>query len=105
MKTNSGITLVDVRHEALEAIRLLKEGKMEIKTASEIRNFLNTIIATAKTQVDFLNAIPKTAKDQLTTTEVKAIAGTLTDRDAEMDATMHEINERRSKPLELGSKG
>lgn len=102
MHKNTGITLVDVRSEALEAIRMVKEGKMEVKTASEIRNLLNTIIDTAKVQVDFLNAVPKPVKDMLTVNGVKAIAGTLVDRDAELDSTMHEIRDRRSKPLELG---
>ena len=37
---NSGITLVDVRNEAMEAIQKLKNKELDIKTASEIRNRL-----------------------------------------------------------------
>lgn len=91
---NTGITLVDVRAEAMDTIRLLKAGQIDVKTASTIKGCLDTVIDTAKTQVEFLKAIPKSVREQMTQTDVKAIAGTLKDRDAEMDATLHEIEER-----------
>ena len=98
---NTGITLVDVREEAMDTIRLLKSGAIDVKTASTIKDCLNTVIDTAKTQVEFLKAIPKSVKDNMTHLEVKAIAGTLKDRDAEHEAVFAEIEERNKKPYSL----
>ena len=91
--SNSGITLVDVRSEALDAIRRLKQGELDIKQAQSIKGLLDTIVDTAKTQVEFLKALPNNVKEQLQTVEVKAIAGTLVDRDAELDMSLAEIKE------------
>lgn len=98
--SNTGITLVDVRSEAMDAIQQLKAGKIDVKTAGAIKDLLNTVVDTAKTQVEYMKVIPKGVKEQMTVTEVKAIAGTLVDRDAEMDATMAEIRESQSRPYE-----
>lgn len=95
--SNTGITLVDVREEAMDAIRKLKEGKMDVKTAGTIKDLLNTVIDTAKTQVAYIQSLPTTIKEQMSVSEVKAIAGTLVDRDAEMDVTMIEIEESRKR--------
>lgn len=100
---NSGITLVDVRREAMDAIQKLKSGDLDVKTASEIRNLLGTVIDTAKTQVEFLKAIPNSVKEQLDVASVKAIAGTLKDRDAEIEETIHSI-ESSKKPVDLSQK-
>lgn len=94
---NTGITLVDVRSEAMNAIKLLKEGKLDVKQAGTIKGLLDTVIDTAKTQVEYMKVIPKTVREQMTITEVKAIAGTLVDRDAELDTTMAEIEESRKQ--------
>ena len=91
--SNSGITLVDVRSEALDAIRRLKLGELDIKQAQSIKGLLDTIVDTAKTQVEFLKALPNNVKEQMQTVEVKAIAGTLVDRDAELDLSLEEIKE------------
>jgi hypothetical protein len=99
---NTGVTLVEVRAEAMDTIRMLKQGKIDVKTAQTIKGCLDTVIDTAKTQVEFLKAVPKAVKDQLTAVEVKAIAGTLKDRDAELDATFHEIEERNKIPYGFG---
>ena len=92
--SNTGITLTDVRAEAMSAIQQLKAGSMDVKTAGEIRNLLSAVIDTAKVQVEFIRTLPEEVKKQMTVVEVKAIAGTLKDRDAEMDATMYEIEEK-----------
>lgn len=94
---NTGITLVDVRSEAMNLIQLLKEGKIDVKTAGAAKDLLNTVVDTAKTQVEFIKAIPNSVKEQMSTTEVKAIAGTLIDRDAEMDATLAEVAESQKR--------
>ena len=100
---NSGITLTDVRAEAFDAIKKLKDGNMDVKTAQEIRGLLNTVIDTARTQVSFINALPDNVRSQLSADEVKAIAGTLTDRDAEMDITMRQIEKSQKRPYEIGN--
>lgn len=92
---NTGITLTEVRSEAMDAIRKLKNNELDVKTASEIRNLLSVIIDTAKTQVEFLKAMPNSLKEQLDETAIKAIAGTLRDRDAELDETLSDIEEKR----------
>jgi len=97
---NTGITLTDVRSEAMNAIAQLKDGKMDVKTASEIRSLLGTIIDTAKVQVEFLKSIPNSVKEKLDTNSIKAIAGTLRDRDAELDETLNEI-EQKEKCVDL----
>lgn len=98
--SNTGITLVDVRSEAMDAIQQLKSGKIDVKTAGAIKDLLNTVIDTAKTQVEYMKVLPKSVKEQMTVVEVKAIVGTLVDRDAEMDAIMAEVRESQSRPYE-----
>jgi putative heme iron utilization protein len=93
---NTGITLIEVRSEAMDAIRRLKSGEIDVKTATSVKGLLDTIVDTAKTQVEFLKSLPTGVKEQFNITEVKAIAGTLRDRDCELDLTMEEI-ERRNK--------
>lgn len=97
---NSGFTLTDVRTEAFLAIQQLKNGTLDVKTAGEIRNLLTVVIDTAKTQVEFLKAIPNLVKEQMNETSIKAIAGTLRDRDAELDETLTEIEANRKKAYE-----
>ena len=99
--SNTGITLVDVRIEAMDTIQRLKSGSIDVKTASEIRNLCNTVIDVAKTQVEFIKAIPNSIKEQMSATEVKAIAGTLNDRDAELDASMAQIKGSMGKTYEI----
>lgn len=94
---NTGLTLVDVRQAAMDAVKDIKAGKMDIKQAQMIKGLLDTVVDTAKTQVAFLQAIPNKVKESLTTDEVKAMAGTLQDRDADMDITMKQIEDSRSK--------
>ena len=101
--SNTGVTLVEVREEAMNTIRMLKEGKIDVKTAQTIKDCLNTVIDTAKTQVEFLKAIPKNVKDQMSVIEVKAIAGTLNDRDAELDVSLEEIRERSKIPYNINN--
>jgi len=98
---NSGITLIDVRAEAMEAISKLKNGTMDVKVAGEIRNLLNSVIDTAKVQVEYLKAIPISVKEKMTVNEVKAIAGTLIDRDAELDVSLTDIRESMNKPYQI----
>ena len=95
--SNTGITLTDVRSEAMDAIRKLKEGNMDIKTAAEIRNLCGVVIDVAKTQVEFLKALPNSVKEKINVDEVKAIAGTLRDRDAELDNTLHSIEQNKNR--------
>ena len=97
---NTGMTLIDVRNEAMEAIALLKSNKLDVKTASEIRNLLGVVIDTAKTQVEFLKAIPNSVKEKMNVDEVKAIAGTLRNSEADLDMSLKEIEERRKKPYQ-----
>lgn len=93
---NTGITLVDVRSEAMDAIRKLKQGTMDIKTAKEIKDLLNVIVDVAKTQVEFIKAVPENIKNSMNEDSVKAIAGTLRDRDAELDETLDKIEKEKN---------
>ena len=93
MNKNTGITLVDVRQEAMETIKLLREGKIDVKQASTIKDLCNTIIDVAKVQVEFIKAIPPQVKAEINKTEVKAMAGTLVDRDAELDIFLKQIED------------
>jgi len=95
---NYGLTGVDIRREAMEAIQLLKQGKIDVKTAQAIKGLLDTNVDVAKTQVEYIKSLPTHIKDSMTLPEAKAIAGTLIDRDAEIETTMHEIEERRKLP-------
>lgn len=94
---NTGITLVDVRSEAMETIKALREGSIDVKQAQAIKDLLNTVIDTAKTQVEFLKSIPNSVKEQMKSEEIKAIAGTLKDRNAELEITLHEIEKNKNK--------
>ncbi len=93
---NSGITLVDVRNQAFDTIKMLKEGKLDVKTAKEIKGLLDVVVDTAKTQVDFINALPQNLKEGMSEDSVKAIAGTLQDRDAELDKSLADIHKSRN---------
>ena len=98
---NTGITLIDVRNEAMKAIQELKNNKIDVKTASEIRNLLGIVIDTAKVQVEFLKSIPNSVKEKMSEESIKAIAGTLRDRDSELDQSLHEI-EKKKGTVRLG---
>ena len=98
--TNSGITLVDVRFEALDTIKKLKTKEIDVQTANSVKGLLDTIVSVAKTQVEFLKVLPPVVKNSFTTEEVKAIAGTLVDRDAELDKSLHEVSVSQSKSYE-----
>ncbi len=100
---NSGITLIDVRAEALETIKMLKNKEIDVKTASEIRNCLGLIIDVAKTQVEFVKALPNSIKEKMDSDTVKAIAGTLRDRDAELDESVTRIERSRNNYTNSGS--
>ncbi len=93
---NTGITLIDVREAAHCAIRSLREGSMNVKTSSEIRKLLNVIIDTGNCQVDFLKALPDHIRAKIDLDSVKAIAGTLRDRDADLDETLEGIEKKRN---------
>lgn len=95
--SNTGITLVDVRAEAMDAIKQLKGRTMNLPTANSIKGLLDTIVSVAKTQVEFLKVLPPEVRNKLRTEEVKAIAGTLQDRDADLDLSLHEIKENQEK--------
>ena len=94
---NSGITLVDVRMEALDAIRKLKSGEIDVKTAGAVKGLLDTVVDVAKTQVEFIKAIPDPIKEQMGANDIKAIAGTLQDRDADLDLSLKQIEEGNKK--------
>ena len=94
---NTGITLVDVRSEAMDVIQKLKDKQIDVKTAKEIKGLLDVVINTAKTQVDFLNAIPLGVKQRMTEDDIKAIAGTLRDRDAELDESLENIDKSNNQ--------
>ena len=101
MSNNTGITLVDVRQAAMDTIKKLKNGEIDVKTAGEIRNLCNTVIDVAKVQVEYDKAVPSHIKEQMSISDVKAIAGTLIDRDAELDITLIEIEDKQKKTVEL----
>lgn len=96
-QVSTGITLTDVRSEAMEAISLLKNKEIDLKTAREIKGLLDTVVDTAKAQVEFIKSIPDDMKRELKTEGVKAIAGTLKDRDAELDLSLHQIGESQNR--------
>jgi hypothetical protein len=94
---NSGITLVDVRIEAMDTIQKLKDKKIDVSTANSVKGLLDTIVSVAKTQVEFMKSLPNDVKNALKENDVKAIAGTLVDRDAELDKSLHEVSVSQSK--------
>jgi len=96
---NTGITLTDVRQEAMDIIHKLKEKQIDVKTAIEIRNLLNVVIDTGKTKVEFLKAIPNSIKEKMNEETIKAMEGTLRDRDAELDQTLTEIDKNKNNYL------
>lgn len=100
---NSGLTLVDVRSVLMDTINQLKNGNVDVKTASEIRNLSNSMIDIAKVQVEYIKALPNSVKENLKTEEVKAIAGTLIDRDVELDVALYEVEESKKQPFKLNS--
>jgi hypothetical protein len=83
----------------MKTITDLQDGKVDIKIASEIRNLSNSMIDIAKVQVEYIKALPNSVKENLKVDEIKAIAGTLIDRDAELDITLKEIDENKYKPV------
>lgn len=51
-----------VRKEAFDTIQRLKIGDIGVKEAGEIRNLLDTVIDTGKTEVEMLKALPESVK-------------------------------------------
>lgn len=92
----SRITLSNVREEALDAITRLKEGKMDVKTAKEVRGLLDTITDTAKTEIDFLRVIPDDIKNDIGADGVKAIGATVQDKDADLDLSLKQIEKQQN---------
>jgi hypothetical protein len=90
---NREITLVDVRKEAMSTITLLRENKIDVKKASEIRNLLNVIIDTAKVQIEFVKIIPNTIKEKLCFNEIKQITNVINDKNSELDGKLLELKE------------
>lgn len=92
----SKVTFTEVRSEALDTIKLLKEGKIDVKQAQEVRGLLGTIIDTAKTEVDFIKAIPEDVKKQMSHEQLQSIASTVEDKDIALDKTLREIEQSRN---------
>jgi len=95
----SKVTFTEVRGEALDAIKQLKEGKMDVKTAQEVRGLLGTIIDTAKTEVDFIKSIPDDVKKQMSETQFRSIAPTVEDKDIALDESIEKIEKSRNNYL------
>jgi len=95
------INLNDVKELAYQSIEALKEGKMNVQTAAEIRNNLNVIVEVSKTEIQFINAIPKLQKEELKN-ELLQIASTVYDaNEAELNKTLLEINSENERPYEF----
>lgn len=77
------ITLIDVRIEAMDAIRKLKSKEMDVKTAKEVRDLLSVIVDTAKTQVEFMKAIPNSLKEKMSEEAIVNISGVIQGQNAE----------------------
>jgi len=93
---------VEFHEQVMNEIKQLKNGSMDVKMAAEIRNLLNTVIDTSEVQVEYIKSLPNSVKEQMTVTEVKAIAGTLVDRDSELDLSLAEIEESKKQPYVSG---
>lgn len=89
----SRVTLSDVRNEALTAIQMIRVGQLDVKQAQEIRGLLNTIIDTAKTEVEFVKAMPKAITERMSNNEIRAIAASIEDKDVELDMSLKKIKE------------
>lgn len=95
----SKITLNDVNNEALETIRLLRTGAIDVRQATAVKGLLDTVVDTAKVQVEFIKTLsPETRQDL---DEIKVIAGTLRNPDAEMDKALKEVDERNKQPYQF----
>ncbi|MFW5754863.1 MAG: hypothetical protein ACOCV9_08670 [Marinilabiliaceae bacterium] len=92
----SKVTFTEVRSEALDAIKLLKEGRMDVKTAQEVRGLLGTIIDTAKTEVDFIKSIPDDVKKQMSDTQFRSIAPTVEDKETAVEESVRKIEKSRN---------
>jgi len=93
---HSGITLVDVRKEAMDTIKQLRDKEIDVKTASEIRNLLGVIVDTTKVQIEFIRALPKTITEGMGIDGIKQIVGSLKNADAEVDTVLEEINKNKA---------
>lgn len=101
---NKKTTLADVRSVAMDTIAKLNSGELDIKTARSVKELLDTVIDTAKTEVEYLKAIPNSIKEQMNEVQIKAIASSLRDKDAELDISLAEIEKRRKTPYEFDKK-
>lgn len=98
---NKAITLTEVRSEAMETIKALKNKEMDVKTASEIRSLLSVIVDTAKAQVEFIKALPDQFKDELNSDTIKSISVTFEEKEATLESTLIEIENNKKKPYEF----
>lgn len=49
--------LPDLRDHLFEAIEMLKSGEMELTTAREINSLAQTLVASAKVEVDYIRQV------------------------------------------------
>lgn len=91
----------EVRETALDAVRKLQSGEMDVKTALAIKGLLDTIIDTGKTQVEYLKAIPNSIKEQMRMTDIICLAAPLDSPDIRMDQTMDEIRAKQREPYQF----
>jgi hypothetical protein len=92
------INLEEVKKEALNCINLLKNKKIDVKEAQEIRNLLNTIINVNKVQIEFIKSLSETNKENLDIKYIFELFGAK--KQQTLSETLKEIEERRSKPYE-----
>jgi hypothetical protein len=90
------VTLSDVRSEALSAIQAIRDGKLDVKQAQEIRGMLNTIVDTSKVEVEFLRSMPKPTIERMSPIEIRAIAASIEDKDVELDRSLDAIKKAQN---------
>lgn len=94
------ITLKQVKHEALKSIQLLREGKTDVKTASEIRNNLNVIVEIAKTEVEFIKVLSEDVKKESLNSlgDYEKVAETIVPPSISLDESLNEIDNKAKEP-------
>lgn len=97
---NSEVTLIDVRKEAMDTINQLRSKTIDAKTANEIRNLLNTVIDTAKVQIDFIKVLPNSIKDKMTIEEIGSFIGKK-EEEQTIEETLAEIEAKRKSTYSI----
>jgi len=102
---NNNPTLTDMRSALFDTIQKVKSGEIDLQKAKVINELSQTVINSAKCEVDFLNALPKNVKEAMNFDNILQVSGTFNNEEFETKMILKQIEEKNKKPIDLAKNG